>query len=216
MTGTEKTVEAKVRRLQDCLDRRHDGHVIAEHEEVRDTELTGTKHRDRGRGCSRLEPDGEEHDVTVRGIHGDAECIERRIYEAHVGAARLRLEQIGLAAGHTHHVAERGEDHPRRLGDGDRVVDSSHRDDTYGTARAVHELDALGQDMLDAVAVDRVRVTTADLHELEEVVTGQLGDARDQRTRRNRIPILVDVFHGLPIVDDAHASSSSSYAWPIS
>ena len=47
----------------------------------------------------------------------------------------------------------------------------------------MHELDRLGQHVFDAVAIDRVRVAAAHLHELEVVVGGQFGDARDQRAR---------------------------------
>ena len=98
---------------------------------------------------------------------GDPQRVERRVDEADVGAARLGLEQVPVAAGHAHHVAERREDHPGVLGDGDGVVDPAHRDHAHRAARAVHQLDAVGQHVLDAVAVDRVGVPAAHLHELE-------------------------------------------------
>ena len=59
----------------------------------------------------------------------------------------------------------------------------------------MHELDVRREDVLDAVAVDGVRVAAADLHELEVVVAGELGDPRDQRARRGRVAVLVDEAH---------------------
>ena len=64
-----------------------------------------------------------------------------------------------------------------------------------GTAGAVHELDVRREHVLDPVPVDRVRVPAAHLHELEVLVAGELGDARDERSRRPRVPVLVDEAH---------------------
>ena len=50
--------------------------------------------------------------------------------------------------------------------DRDAVVDPAHRDHADRTARPVDELDVRGQQVVDAVLVDRVRVAAADLHEL--------------------------------------------------
>jgi hypothetical protein len=51
--------------------------------------------------------------------------------------------------------------------------------------------------MLDAMAVDRVGVAAAYLHELEVVVAGKFTDPRDQATCRRGIAILVDELHRL-------------------
>ena len=67
--------------------------------------------------------------------------VERRVHDAHVGATGFGLEQIPVAAGNTHHVPERREDHPRRLRHGDGVIDAAHRDDTDRAARTMHQLD---------------------------------------------------------------------------
>ena len=138
----------------------------------------------RGRRRGRLEPDGEEHDLAVGVLDGDAQRVERRVDEADVGAARLGLEQVAVAAGHAHHVAEGREDHARRLGHGDGVVDPAHRDHAHRAARARAPARRLGQHVLDAVAVDGVGVAAAHLHELEAVAAGELGDARDERRGR--------------------------------
>ena len=84
---------------------------------------------------------------------------------------------------------------PGVVGHGDGVVDPAHRDHAHRAARAVHELDGRGEHVLDAVAVDRVRVPAAHLHELEVIVAGELGDPRHQGARRGRIAILVDEAH---------------------
>ena len=152
----------------------------------------------------------------VRVLHGQAQRVERRVHEADVGAARLGLEQVAVAAGHAHHVAEGGEDHARVLGHGDGVVDAAHRDHADRAAGAVHQLDALGQHVLDAVAVDGVGVAAAHLHELERVAGGQLGDVAHDGAGGDRVAVLVDEAHvsrpgpgRRPRVDASRAASSS-------
>ena len=101
-------------------------------------------------------------------------------------------------------------DDARSLRDGDRVVDSTHRDHAHRAARPVHELDVRGQHVLDAVAIDGVRVPAAHLHELEIITGGERRDALDQRPRGDRVAVLVDELH---VPDDsAIACSSSVYA----
>ena len=55
------------------------------------------RHRRGRRGG--FEADGEEHDVLVGIVDGDLERVERRVDEAHVGAARLGLERLPLEPG---------------------------------------------------------------------------------------------------------------------
>ena len=55
------------------------------------------------------------------------------------------------------------------LGQPHRIVDAAHRDHAHRAPGPVHQLDGLGQQMLDPVAVDGVRVTAAHLHEFEMV-----------------------------------------------
>ena len=88
-----------------------------------DAELLGAHQRHRGRRRRRLEADREEHDLLVGVLDRDAQRVERRVHEADVGAARLRLEQAAPAAGHPHHVAEGGEDDVRAA----RPATSRHR-----------------------------------------------------------------------------------------
>ena len=82
------------------------------------------------------------------------------------------------------------------MGDRDPVVDPAHRDHADRAARAVHELDVRGQQVVDAVLVDRVRVAAADLHDL--VVAARL-DGREDLAREHPpelgVAVLVDVLH---------------------
>ena len=54
-----------------------------------------------------------------------------------------------------------------------------------------------GQDVLDPVAVDRVGVPAAHLHELEVVVAGELGDAAHEGAGGDGIAVLVDEAHAV-------------------
>jgi hypothetical protein len=65
-----------------------------------------------------------------------------------------------------------------------------------GHPRAVHKLDAGGEDVLDAVPVDGVGVAPAHLHQLHVVVSGELGDLRHECARGSRVAVLVDEAHG--------------------
>ncbi len=93
-----------------------------------------------------------------------------------------------------------------------RVVDAAHRDHAHRAAGSVHQLDGLGQQVLDSVPVDGVRVTAAHLHELELVACRELGDRLDQRARGRRVPEFVDELHVAPasqaISDELNASIS--------
>ena len=96
----------------------------------------------------------------------------RRIDHADVGAVGLGLQQALARARHPHRVAERREDHPGLLGDGDAIVDAAHRQHADRAAGAVHQLDLLRQHALDAVAEDRMGVAAADFHDLQRPIVG--------------------------------------------
>ena len=69
-----------------------------------------------------------------------------------------------------------------------------------------------GQQVLEAVAGDRVGVAAAELHEM--VVARRIGLARDRRRDRLReraVAIFVDVFHGR---DSPIAPANSLASWP--
>src|SRR6202042_2962982 len=65
-----------------------------------------------------------------------------------------------------HHVAEAGEDDSRFVRKGDAVIDAAHGNDANRTAGTMDKLDVGGQQVVDPILVDRVRVPSAHLHDL--------------------------------------------------
>ena len=194
VTRTDETVEPHVGRVENGLDRRQNRDVVAEHGEVQQSLVPRAEHGDGGGRRGGLEADGEEDDVAVGVADGELQGVERRIDHPHVGAGRLGIEQALAASGHLHHVAVGREDHAP-LGDRDRVVHPPHGDDAHRASGAVHQLDAIRQELIEAVLVDRVRVPAAHLHELAPVPGGELLDAPQEGGDQSRIAVLVDVFH---------------------
>ncbi len=94
------------------------------------------------------------------------ERVERRVDHPHIRPLGLRLQQAAARARDAQHVAETGEDHVRRVCDRDAVVDAAHRQHAHRTAGSMHELDRVGEQAVDPVAVDRMGVPSADLHQL--------------------------------------------------
>ena len=91
---------------------------------------------------------------------------------------------------------------PGSLRDRDAVVDAAHRDHADRAARPVHELDVRGQQVVDAVLVDRVRVPAADLHHL--VVAAGLDRGEDLPGQH---PAELGVAE---LVDEPHATAARS------
>ena len=144
----------------------HDRHVAAHDAEVGHALGPGPLERERGGGRGRLEADGEEDDLAVGVLLGDAQRVQRRVDHPDVGARGLGFEQAAVRSRDAHHVAEAGEDDAVLVGDGDPVVDAAHGDHAHRAARPVDELDVGREQVVDAVLVDRVGVTAADLHQL--------------------------------------------------
>ena len=65
----------------------------------------------------------------------------------------------------------------------------------------MHELDALGKELLDAIAKYRVRMPAADFHDLDRLGAGAFdfrhenGDLACQGARLDRIAKFINVFH---------------------
>src|SRR5262249_24113187 len=159
--------------------------------EVGDPALTRPYQRDGGRWCSRFKPDREEDHLPVAMLFGQLEGIERGVHEAHISTVGFGLKQIALAARYPHHIAERGKDHAWRLSNSDGIVHPPHGDHADRAARTMDELHIGRQDVLNAVTIDGVGVTTTHLHELEVITTGQFADAANERPRRDRVAVLV-------------------------
>jgi hypothetical protein len=142
-------------------------------------------------------------DRTIGIFFCDAQRVEWRVDHAHVGALRFCLEQAFFRSGHAHRVAESGEDHAGHVGECDAVVDSSHRQHANRTAGAVDQLDTVGQHCLHTVAEDGVRMSAANLHDVDgAAATSLISDLGDesanflqQKLRLLRISEFVDVFH---------------------
>ena len=98
--------------------------------------------------------------------------------------------------GNAHHVAEAGEDHVVLSRHRDPVVHPAHRDHADRAARAVNQLDVLGEQVVEAVLVDGVGMAAADLHHL--VVAAGLDRFEDllcERLPDPGVAILVDELH---------------------
>ena len=91
--------------------------------------------------------------------------IDRRIDDAHIGAARFEHEQVDLRTRHAQHIAEGAENDVGPLRDGVRLVDHLQRGDANRAAGAMHELHFVRQQMIDAIFDDGVGLAAADLHQ---------------------------------------------------
>ncbi len=123
--------------------------------------------RQRGGRRGRLEADREEHDLAVRARSWRSAARPA----ASRPSARRRPPPWPPAAsragpGTRIMSPKRGEDHARLWASAIAVVDAAHRDHAHRAAGAVHQLDVLRQQVLDAVLVDRVGVAAAHLHQL--------------------------------------------------
>ena len=199
VAGTDEAVEAQVGRVEQCTKRRHDRHVVAHAREVLDALGLGALEGQRRRGRCGLEADREEDDLAVGVLLRDPERVERRVDHPYVGALGFGVEQASVRARDPHHVAEAREDHALGVREGDAVVHPAHRDHTDGAAGTMHELDVLGEQVVDCILVNRVGVPAAHLHHL--VVTAGLDEREDlagDGAAELGVAELVDVLHPAP------------------
>src|SRR5262249_29540363 len=110
---------------------------------------------------------------------------------------------------HAEHVPERGEDDVRAARDRMGAVDHLERGDADRTARPVHELHVRRQHAVDAVAHDRMRLSSAHLHQHPWARRGG-GDLTGQGGGEVAVAVLVEVPHG------GSRSAVSSAVCPIS
>ena len=102
-----------------------------------------------------------------------------------------------MGAGDAHHVAESGEDDVGIFGDGEPVVNPAHRKHAHRAAGTMHQLHIVGKQIIQAEAIDGVRVASAHFH--QPVVALGIGNAPNLLSGlRNggRIAKLVHKFHG--------------------
>jgi hypothetical protein len=108
------------------------------------------------------------------------------------------LERAPVRAGHPHHVAERREHHPRLAAEREAIVDAPHRQHADRTAGSVDQLDIGGENVLQAEAIDGVRVATAHLHDpIMAAGVRQPADLVACPGDDRRIPELVHESHSL-------------------
>ena len=194
VAGGQKALHAAVGRAQNRLHGRRHQHVRDQQREVLEALLRGLINRHRRGGGGGFEADAEEDHflgrVLLRELHG----VQRRIDDPHIAAAGFDGQQIGRAARHAEHVAERAEDHVRPGGDLQRLVNQFERRDADRAAGAVDERDLLGQQFIDAELDDGMGLAAADLHE-GPGPGGDAGDLARELLRGFAIAVFVEVFH---------------------
>ena len=155
----------------------------------------------------KIEPDRKEDDVAVRGGAGQGDRVQRRVDDAHVGAAGLGGQQVDAVARHAQHVAERAEDGALRERQVHRLVDQVGAGDADRAAGAVDERDDGGQELVQAELHDGVGLAAADLH--DRPGAGRLaGDGVGQPAHDAGVAVFVDVLHW------ARSSAAQAFAGP--
>ena len=172
-------------------------HVRDEQGEVLEALLGGLIDGHRGGRGGGLEADAEEDDLFGRVLLCELHGVQRRIDDADIPASGLDGEQVGRAARHAEHVAERAEDHLGPGGDFQRLVNQLDRRDADRAAGAVDERDLPGQQLVEAEFDDGMGLAAADFHERP----GPRGDAGDfvrVFVRGLGVAVFVEVFHRAP------------------
>ena len=145
MPRRDEAVNVGVAAVDERLEWRFDGNVVAEHREVGHVAYAGSLQRCCGGGRGGFEADAKEDDFLGGVFFGELEGIEGRVDEADVGTPRAGLHEGFGGAGHTHHVAEAGENDVGLLGEPQGVVNPAHGQHAYRAAGAVHQFNGAGQ-----------------------------------------------------------------------
>ena len=156
----------QIRTVEDRLDGRNDGDVIAEHREILDSFARGlqdSKSRRRHRG---FKAKAEEHDLAAGILSRQRQRVHRRIDHPDIGAVGLGLQQALARTRNPHGVAEGRENH---FGCSAIAMQSSTRPigktQTGQPGPCTSSMD-LRQQSFHAIAEDRMGVAAADLHDL--------------------------------------------------
>ena len=165
MSRPQKSVDLKLGAVENGLDGRDNGDVVAEQRKIVDALALRLENRERRRWHRSFESEPEEDNLLLRIKAREFERVEGGVDHAHISASGFRLQQALLRARHPHGVPERCEDHARRLGKRDTIIDPPHWQHAYRAARSMHELDRIGQHGLDPELEDCMRVAAAYLHE---------------------------------------------------
>src|SRR5271166_3159668 len=137
------------------------------------------------------------------------EGVEGGVDHTNLSALRLRVEEGALSPRNPQHVPKGRKDDVSLLCDKSRVVDAAHRDHADRASGTMDEGQALGQIVLDAVLVDRVRVASADLHHLISTRSQTCGDFLGEALREVARSVLVYEAHeGIPVSSSMPCVSS--------
>jgi hypothetical protein len=173
------------------------GDVRDEHAEVLHAELTRAPYGHRIGGGRSFEADREEHDLLVRRSHRELQRVERRVHDTDRAAAGAHLLQVAIASWHAQHVAERGEDHVRAVGEDQRLVDLFEWRHAHGASGPVNHLDGIFHEFIEALLHDRVGLAAADFHERPAARRGT-AHARGERMHDGGVAVFVEVLHASP------------------
>src|SRR5262249_4271011 len=102
-----------------------------------------------------------------------------------------------LRTRHAHHIAKGRKDHAVGAGNRNRIVDPTHRQHTHRATGAMYQVDVAWQHVLDAVFVDRVRVTAANFHQLQRPAFAEPRDLGCDAASEIPVPIFVHIFHAI-------------------
>src|ERR1700720_4685717 len=111
MSRPQKSVDLKLGAVENGLDGRDDGDVIAEHRKIVDALALRLENRERRRWHRGFESDPEEDYLLLRTEAGEYGRVEGGIDHAHIPPFAFRLQQPLLRARHPHRVTEGCEDH---------------------------------------------------------------------------------------------------------
>ena len=189
-------------------------HVAAQHRKILQPERRRLPDRHRRRRRRRLEADGEENHLLVRVLLRQHDGVGARIDHADVAAPRPRLEQRqAVRSGHAQAVAV-GAQHDafvQRQADG--LVDAPDRQHADRAARAVDHPHVVRQQVGDAVARNRVRVTAAEFHEMVAARRIRLApDGGGEFPGRIAVAEFVDVLHQWTLGTSFASSSAANSA----
>ncbi len=168
VSRSDESVEPQVGGVQDGLERRHDGDVIAEQREVPDAVAPRLQHGERRARHRGFEAQREEHHLALRVHARELQGIERRVHHAHVRAVGLGLQEAALRTRDPHRIPEGRQDDLRIARERHAIIDASHRQHAHRTTGSVHEFDrVLRQQAFQAITKNRVRVAAANFHHLQ-------------------------------------------------
>src|ERR1700731_2297528 len=203
MSRPQKSVDLKLGAVENGLDGWDDGDVIAEQGKIVDALALRLENRERRRWHRGFEPEPEEDNLLLRIEAREFERVEGGIDHAHISAPGFRLQQALLRARHPHRITEGCEDHARRLGKRDAIVDPPHWQHANWASGSMHEFNRIGQHSLDSELEDRMRVAAAHLPERERPMAADIDpgdkllDFPQQRLGLLRIAELVYISHRL-------------------